>query len=247
MQKTLSTTALKRSKSSLTSIHTVQSGETQANSVTQKHIGVWLIEDNRTFRDTIARVLAQADDLKGPRQFSSAEEALASLRTGPLPDIILLDVELPGIDGIEAVSRIKAISPTSHIIMLTVFDDHDKILRAICAGASGYLLKTSPQMKIIESIREVQAGGASMTPRIARSVLDMFSRMLLPKHEDYGLTTREREILELMTQGLLKKEIADRLSLSYHTVDTHLRNIYSKLHVNSRSRAIAKAIQEKLF
>jgi DNA-binding NarL/FixJ family response regulator len=212
-----------------------------------KHISVWLIEDNRTFRDTIARVLAQVEDLKGPRQFSSAEEALTGLQSGPLPDVVLVDVELPGIDGIEAVRRIKTISPASHIIMLTVFDDHDKILRAICAGASGYLLKTSPQRRIIESIREVRAGGASMTPRVARSVLDMFSRMLAPQHEDYGLTTREREILELMTQGLLKKEIADHLSLSYHTVDTHLRNIYSKLHVNTRSGAIAKALKEKLF
>ena len=213
----------------------------------QKQIGVWLIEDNRTFRDTVARVLAQVEDLKGPRQFSSAEEALAYLQSGTFPDVVLVDVELPGMDGIEAVRRIKTISPASHIIMLTVFDDHDKILRAICAGASGYLLKTSPQGRIIESIREVRAGGASMTPRVARSVLDMFSRMLVPKHDDYGLTTREREILELMTQGLLKKEIADHLSLSYHTVDTHLRNIYSKLHVNTRSGAIAKALKEKLF
>jgi DNA-binding NarL/FixJ family response regulator len=247
MQKSLSTSPSNRTKSSLTSRDTAQSDGVAAKNATQKHIDVWLIEDNRTFRDTIARVLAQAQDLKGPRQFSSAEEAIAGLQLGPLPDIILLDVELPGIDGIEAVRRIRAISPASHIIMLTVFDDHDKILRAICAGASGYLLKTSPQVKIIESIHEVRAGGASMTPRIARSVLDMFSRMLLPKHEDYGLTTREREILELMTEDLLKKEIAERLSLSYHTVDTHLRNIYSKLHVNSRSGAVAKALKEKLF
>lgn len=247
MQKSLSTSASKRTKSSLTSPHTARTDALAAKGAVQTRIEVWLIEDNRTFRDTIARVLAQADDLKGPRQFSSAEEAIAALQHGPLPDTVLLDVELPGIDGIEAVGKIKAISPASHVIMLTVFDDHDKILRAICAGASGYLLKTSPQVKIIESIREVRAGGASMTPRIARSVLDMFSRMLVPKHQDYGLTTREREILELMTQDLLKKEIADRLSLSYHTVDTHLRNIYSKLHVNSRSGAVAKALKEKLF
>src|SRR4029078_6573459 len=99
--------------------------------------------------------------------------------------------------------------------MLTVFDDHDKIFKAICAGASGYLLKTSPVEKIIESIREAQDGGAPMTPRVARSVLDMFSRSS-PPHQDYGLTAREQKILELMTQGLIKKEIADQLTLSYH-------------------------------
>jgi len=130
--------------------------------------------------------------------------------------------------------------------MLTVFDDHDKIFKAICAGASGYLLKTSPVEKIIESIREAQDGGAPMTPRVARSVLDMFSRSS-PPHQDYGLTAREQKILELMTQGLIKKEIADQLTLSYHTVDTHLRNIYSKLHVHTRTGAVSKALKEKLF
>ena len=163
-----------------------------------------------------------------------------------MPDVVLLDVELPGLNGLEAVKRIKSISPSTRVIMLTVFDDHDKIFKAICAGASGYLLKTSPVEKIIESIREAQDGGAPMTPRVARSVLDMFMRTSSP-HEDYGLTTREQSILELMTKGLIKKEIADRLSVSYHTVDTHLRNIYAKLHVHTRTGAVSKALKERLF
>jgi len=213
---------------------------------TEQSISVWLIEDNHTFRNTVARVLNQIEDLECPHHFSNSEEALQTLAGGALPDVVLVDVELPGMDGIEAVSRIKSMSPATRIIMLTVFDDHDKIFKAICAGASGYLLKTSPVEKIVESIREVYSGGAPMTPRVAHSVLNMFSQLMVP-HQDYGLTARERTILELMTEGLLKKEIADKLSLSYHTVDTHLRNIYAKLHVNTRSGAVAKALKERLF
>lgn len=209
-------------------------------------ITVWLIEDNHTFRQTIARVLDQVEGLECSGHFANSEDALEALAGGSLPDVVLVDVELPGLDGIEAARRIKALSPTARVIMLTVFDDHDKIFRAICAGASGYLLKTSPVEKIVESIREVYSGGAPMTPRVAKSVLDMFGRLSAPQ-QDYGLTRREQEILELMTAGLLKKEIADRLALSFHTVDTHLRNIYAKLHVNTRTGAVVKALKERLF
>jgi DNA-binding NarL/FixJ family response regulator len=217
-----------------------------AKVTSDRAISVWLIEDNHTFRNAIARVLNEVDDLRCPNDFSNSEDALELLTTGVVPDVVLVDVELPGIDGIEAVRRMKAMSPATRIIMLTVFDDHDKIFKAICAGASGYLLKTSPVERIVESIRDVYAGGAPMTPRVAHSVLDMFSRLLVP-HRDYGLTNREQKILELMTQGMIKKEIADQLSLSYHTVDTHLRNIYAKLHVNTRTGAVAKALKERLF
>jgi len=217
-----------------------------AKVTSDRAISVWLIEDNHTFRNAIARVLNEVDDLRCPNDFSNSEDALELLTTGVVPDVVLVDVELPGIDGIEAVRRMKAMSPATRIIMLTVFDDHDKIFKAICAGASGYLLKTSPVERIVESIRDVYAGGAPMTPRVAHSVLDMFSRLLVPQR-DYGLTNREQKILELMTEGMIKKEIADQLSLSYHTVDTHLRNIYAKLHVNTRTGAVAKALKERLF
>ncbi len=209
-------------------------------------ITVWLVEDNETFRNTVARALKQVHFLDCSHHFASAEEALHVLEDGVVADVILLDVELPGINGIEAIQRIKSISPATRIIMLTVFDSHDKIFRAICAGASGYLLKASPAESIVSSIREVYSGGAAMTPKVARSVLDMFGRLAAPRH-DYGLTGREQKILELMTQGLIKKEIADQLSLSYHTVDTHLRNIYTKLHVHTRTGAVAKALKERLF
>ena len=205
-----------------------------------------MIEDNHTFRKTVTRVLNDVEGVECSHQFANAEDALDALLGGAVPDVVLLDVELPGKSGIEAVSKIKAISPSTLVIMLTVFDDHEKVFKAICAGASGYLLKTSPIERIVESIYEALEGGAPMTPRVAKSVLDMFAKLSGPKH-DYGLTRREQKVLELMAQGLIKKEIADRLELSYHTVDTHLRNIYTKLHVNTRTGAVAKALQERLF
>jgi DNA-binding NarL/FixJ family response regulator len=217
-----------------------------AKSTPERAISVWLIEDNHSFRHTVVRVLEGVPGLECTRHFANSEEALEELAHGAVPDVVLLDVELPGLNGLEAVKRIKSISPSTRVIMLTVFDDHDKIFRAICAGASGYLLKTSPMERIIESVREAYAGGAPMTPRVARSVLDMFQRASAP-HQDYGLTAREQTILELMTKGLIKKEIADQLSVSYHTVDTHLRNIYTKLHVHTRTGAVSKALKERLF
>src|SRR5438477_5219946 len=181
-------------------------GAMSAKSSTDRPITVWLIEDNHTFRRTVAKVLQEVSDLECTRHFPNSEEALDELTRGAVPDVVLLDVELPGLNGLEAVKRIRSISPSTRVIMLTVFDDHDKIFKAICAGASGYLLKTSPVEKIIESIRDAYAGGAPLTPQVARSVLDTFSRLRAPQH-DYGLTQREREILELTTEGLLKKEI----------------------------------------
>lgn len=209
-------------------------------------ISVWLVEDNHTFRKTVARVLSEVEGVDCTQHFANAEDALDALLGGAVPDVVLLDVELPGKSGIQAVSQIKAISPATRVVMLTVFDDHEKVFKAICAGASGYLLKTSPVERIVESVHEALDGGAPMTPRVAKSVLDMFARLSQPKH-DYGLTRQEQRVLELMAQGLIKKEIADRLALSYHTVDTHLRNIYTKLHVNTRTGAVAKALQERLF
>jgi DNA-binding NarL/FixJ family response regulator len=217
-----------------------------AGSDGQSHITVWLVEDNETFRNTVSRALARVPTIDCTRRFPNAEEAINELEKGGVANVILLDIELPGINGVEAVKRIKSLSPSTRIIMFTVVDGHDKIFSAICAGASGYLLKTSPAQKIVEAIHEVHTGGAPMTPKVARSVLDMFARLPQPA-EDYRLTEREQEILHLMVDGLIKKEIADKLSLSYHTVDTHLRNIYTKLHVHTRGGAVAKAVKERLF
>jgi DNA-binding NarL/FixJ family response regulator len=211
-------------------------------------VSVWLVEDHQPFRQTVARVINQTDGMKCTRQFSNVEAALETLRTGEFPAVLLLDVELPGQSGLEAVKTIKAASPATQIVMLTVFHDDNKVFTAICSGASGYLLKTDSSAQIICAVREAVAGGSPMTAIVARSVLDMFNRLAQPKEtSDYGLTKREREILELMAQGLATKEIAEKLEISYFTADTHLRNIYTKLHVHSRGSALSKAFKENLI
>jgi DNA-binding NarL/FixJ family response regulator len=207
-------------------------------------ISVWLVEDNATYRNAIARALGRAPGLRCAGAFGSCEDALARLRDDHPPEVILLDIGLPGLSGLEGIQQFKALSPATHVIILTVFEDTDKIVRAICAGASGYLLKTSPAEQIAQAIHEVLGGGAPMTPQIARSVLSLFARLAVPPPEQ-GLSQREKETLEFLVQGLATKEIADRLGLSIHTVDTHLRNIYRKLHVNSRAGAVGKMLQAK--
>ena len=195
----------------------------------------------------VARAINRAAALRCLHTFSTCEEALSALEREPAPDVVLLDVGLPGMNGIQGIREIKSRAPSVQVLMLTVYDDHQKVFDAICAGASGYLLKTSDDESIVEAIQEVLRGGAPMNPRVARLVLSMFTKLAVPPKHDYGLSVREKEILELIVKGLLKKEIADQLSLSYHTVDNHLRSIYEKLHVHSRSGAVAKALNERLF
>jgi len=207
---------------------------------------VWVVEDNVSFRENIAELVRQIPALQFEHSFGSSEEALEELESSAFPDIILMDIGLPGISGIEGVRRVKAISPETRVVMLTVFDENDMIFQAICAGASGYLLKSEPTDKIVSSLQEVLNGGAPMNAQIARKVVDMFSRLAAPKG-DYGLTSREREILQSLVDGLPKKVIADKLFLSFHTIDMHMRSIYTKLQVHSRSGAVAKALKENLL
>ncbi len=217
-----------------------------AGPASKRPVEVWMIEDNHAFRNTVTRLLNRTEDIRCTHAFPACEDALALLQTGATVEVVLLDVELSGMNGIDGLKKIKAISPTTRVVMLTVFEDHERVFRAICSGASGYLLKASPFDRIVESVHQVMAGGSPMTPRVATSVLEMFTRMAGPK-TDFGLTEREREVLELMKEGLTKKEIAGRLELSFHTVDDYLRNIYAKLHVHSQAGAVAKAMKHELF
>jgi DNA-binding NarL/FixJ family response regulator len=214
-----------------------------------KQIRVWLVEDNEVFRRNVQRVINGLEEIACDGSFDSAEATFDALQKEAAPDVILLDVQLPGVDGISALEKFKEIVPDTRVIILTVFDDADKIFRAVCAGASGYVLKASGTDKIDEAIRQVMSGGAPMTPAVAKKVLDAFanSEILTGKKGDYGLTAREQEILRLLADGLLKKEIADALSISVNTVSTHLRRVYDKLHVNTNTGAVAKALREGII
>lgn len=208
-------------------------------------VTVWLVEDYAPFRNTVSKLLNSTPGLTCTHLFATGEDALRSLSTQQKPGVILLDVGLPGMNGIEFLIKVRDCAPDTRVVILTAFEDEEKLFRAICSGASGYLLKTATADQITSAIREAHAGGAPMTPSIARRVLDMFSRMA-PSKTDYGLSDREKLVLEKMVSGLTKKEIAATLDMNFHTVDAALRSIYSKLEVNTRTGAVAKALKEKL-
>ncbi len=213
----------------------------------KKPIRVWLVEDNIPFRRAVARLINKLDGMTCAGEFGSAEESFRRLAIGDIPDVMLLDVGLPGINGLDAVGKIRKALPETRVIILTAFEDDDKIVKAICNGASGYLLKSAPMEEISSAILDVVGGGAPINPRIAKRVLELFSSMAPPEGKDYGLTPRERQILERMVEGRIKKEIASDLDMNYHTVDAHIRSIYTKLEVHTRAGAVAKALKERLL
>jgi len=209
-------------------------------------IQVMIIDDDEAYRDSLQALVNESQDLRCPHACESCEEALEILANDFVPQIILLDIKLPGMSGIEGIRKLKALSPASHIIMLTVFDDDDKIFNAICQGATGYLSKAASADKIKTAIQDVMCGGAAMSPTIAAKVLHMFTQYSQPKQE-YNLTKREKEILQLLVNGLSKKHITDHLHISLLTFETHLKNIYAKLHVHSQIDVIAKILKEHLI
>lgn len=207
---------------------------------------LWIIEDNVAYRRGIERALRGMDGIDDVRTFVSCEEAFAALAEGATPDVVLLDVGLPGMDGIESLGLFKEKAPDASFVVLTVFEDEDKIFRAVCAGASGYLLKSEPTERVLDAIRQVQAGGSPMHPRVARRVLTMFSK-LAPAKSDFDLTPRETQVLQMMVEGAVKKQIADKIGLNPHTVDYTTRCIYRKLHVNCQAAAVSRAVKSGLF
>jgi DNA-binding NarL/FixJ family response regulator len=211
-----------------------------------KRAEVWIVEDNLFFQKCLVELINGESDLKCSQSFNSCEKTLHYLEFGTHPSIILLDIGLPGMSGLEGIQKFRQLAPSTHIIIITVHEDSESIFQAICAGAAGYLLKESPGEKIIEAIRDVQKGGSPINAQIARKVLTAFAALNAPS-PNYDLTEREREILQHMINGLTKKEIGEKLSLSHHTIDTHVRKIYERLHVNKRSSAVAKALQQRIF
>lgn len=206
---------------------------------------VWIVEDNPEYRATVQELVELADGLSAPQAFGSGEELFEFLNHHFAPDVMLVDIGLPGMDGIEIVGRMHRLAPDTHLVMLTIHEDNDRIFEAICSGACGYLLKTALPEAILQAVREALQGGAPMTPQIARRVLNLFTQVRAAAW-DYDLTDREREVLRELIEGKTKKQMGKSLFLSEHTVDTHLRSIYTKLHVHSRTAAVVKAIKENL-
>jgi DNA-binding NarL/FixJ family response regulator len=209
-------------------------------------LGIWVIEDDPVFRRGLVELLGTTPGMAVERSFEACEEALEAVEAGGAPRIVLVDLGLPGMGGIEGIRRMKTLSPGTEFIVLTIHEEHQNVFGAICAGATGYLLKSLPPEEIVAKVREVMVGGAPMNPQIARQVLRMLSGAGAEKGT-YGLTDREREVLNLMVEGLSRKEIAERLFISPSTIMTHSRNIYAKLHVHTRAGVVAKALKEKLL
>jgi len=207
---------------------------------------LWIIEDNAAYRRGMVRALSADPPGHQVRGFVSCEEALPVLATGPPPALILLDVGLPGMDGIDGIAHLKSKAPGTGILILTVFEDDDKIFRAVCAGASGYLLKSEPVAHVITAIEQAIAGGSPMNPRVASRVLAMFAK-LAPVKKDYGLTPREQAVLKAMADGLARKQIADATGLNPHTADYVTRSVFRKLHVNCATAAVSLAVRERLI
>ena len=210
-------------------------------------IRVAIFEDNKLIRDALQTILNGTPGYTCTGAYSDGNNWESGIRRSE-PDVVLMDIEMPGLNGIEITKNIHEKFPEVKILMQTVFNDSEKIFRALCAGASGYILKTDAPHKFIEAIAEVYHGGASISSSVAKKVLGFFANqnviLVSPANEDYRLSDREKEILRLMVEGNNYKSISGKAFISYETVRTHVKNIYKKLHVTSRSEAVTKAIQQ---
>jgi DNA-binding NarL/FixJ family response regulator len=210
---------------------------------------VAIFDDNKNIRESITMLLKTVPGLEVVGSYSHVLDVADDVRESN-PDIVLMDIEMPGMTGIEAVKVIKNEWPHVQILMQTVFEDDDRVFDSICAGASGYILKNHLNTKLVESIMELQYGGSPMSPSIARKVLGKLQQ--IPQHvrpeeaPDYHLTPREKEVLGCIVNGLSYKMIADQLNISYETVRSHVKKIYEKLHVASLTEAVAKAINQRI-
>lgn len=204
-------------------------------------INIWVVEDDTVFRRTLQRMLNREEHITCDRVFPSCIKLFKAIETEPLPDMVLMDLGLPGMGGVEGIKKLADIAPDLAVIVLTVFSDKEKVLESLDAGAAGYLLKTAMPEEIILGLNQVFMGGAALSPSVAKMVLQEMRR---PKPDEvYDLSLREIEVLELLAEGLSVQEIADRLDISRRTGAFHLNNIYNKLQVQSQSGAVAKALR----
>jgi len=205
-------------------------------------ITVSIVEDNEQLRNTLARVLNRAEGYRCVSHYGSAEDALKSLPQDR-PEVVLMDINLPGMNGVECVRQLKQTLPQTQIVMLTVYEDTDNIFNALAAGAAGYLLKRTQTTELLEAIQEVQRGGSPMTTHIARKVTQSFQKAGPSQQPAENLSEREQQVLDCLSHGLIYKEIAEKLGISYETVHTYIRRIYEKLQVRTRTEAVAKFLR----
>jgi len=205
---------------------------------------IWVLEDHENFATQIMRLINAEEDLKCPYHFRSPDEMYEKLKfSNERPDLLLLDLGLPRKSGLEVLTDLKTLMPETKVLILSSFDEREKVYRAICNGAAGYLLKTSDPDELISGIRDILHGQSALSSPIAKMILEGFSRYG-PVEQTEPLTTREEDVLRFLVQGLIKKEIADELDISQHTVDMHVRSIYRKLHVHSQTEAVSKALRQ---
>lgn len=217
-----------------------------ASQIRSEPVRVTIVEDERELRDGIKALLELTPDLSCSGAFRTMEEALRSVSDSTV-DLVLTDIGLPNMDGIEGTRRLRERYPSLPIIVFTIHGEDDKIFRALCAGANGYLLKDTPPSRIVEAMHETMNGGAPMSPEVARRVVELFRRFNPPEQANYRLTSQETQILRLLADGHHYKTAASELGISTNTVSFHLKNIYEKLQVHSKTEAVAKALRERLF
>jgi len=217
-----------------------------SGAIASQPIRVLIVEDNGEIRDGLARLIDRADGFQCVGRYRSMEAALAA-RLDETPDVGLLDIGLPGMSGSEGIEPLKRRYPRVFVLMITVHDDDERIFEAMCAGAYGYLLKKTPPEKLIESVREVVAGGAPMSPEIARRVVELFREFRPPERAEYRLTPHELRLLGMLVDGHTYKTAAADLGVTVHAVSFHMRHVYEKLRVHSKSEAVAKALRQRLL
>jgi len=213
-------------------------------------IRVAIVEDRKQTREGLAALIDGTPGYRTVGSYGSMEEALPRVKAVPpqgMPEVMLMDVGLPGMSGIEGVRVLKESLPDLQILILTVYGDDDHVFEAICAGAHGYLVKDTPPDRLLEAIRELRTGGAPMSPEVARKVVTMFQKIAPPRSDDHRLSARELEVLKLLAEGHSYKTAAARLAVSLDTVRFHVRNIYEKLHVHSKSEAVVKALKSGML
>jgi DNA-binding NarL/FixJ family response regulator len=208
-------------------------------------IRVAIVEDRREIREGLAMIINGTQGFRCSGSYRSMEDALEQIGR-EVPDLVLNDIGLPGMSGIEGIKLLKARHPGLIVLMLTVYDDDDRIFEALCAGASGYLLKKTPPARLLESLREAAGGGAPMSPEVAARVITLFREFRPPESAKCELTPHETRLLRMFVDGHNYKTAAAELGVSVHTVSFHLRNIYDKLQVHSKSEAVAKALRNHL-